>query len=271
MSTPARPDLPPAWHRDLQARLDRPPAQPRLPLHWRGQPVGSVEPAWAAALLRARPEAAALLHVDAGTAALQGHDLDTTFARLAVAMRAAGLAGRWRDELLAVRGAGGAVLGRVERAAVRPLGIATHAVHLAGLAPDGRHWLQQRSLDKATDPGRWDTLVGGMVPAADTLQAALARETWEEAGLRLEALQGLAHGGRLVQRGPAAEVAGGYVVEEVDWFRAVVPAGVSPVNQDGEVLRFELADAPALARRLQDGDCTLEAAAVLAALLACPH
>jgi len=27
-------------------------------------------------------------------------------------------------------------------------------------------WVQQRALDKANDPGLWDTLMGGMVSAA---------------------------------------------------------------------------------------------------------
>lgn len=270
MSVPARPQLPPAWHGALQARLDQPPAVPRLPLRWGSQPIGSVEPAWAEALRRARPDTAPVLRPADGAYEVTGASLDAALARLADAMRAAGMAGRWRDELLAVHAGDGTLLGRVERAAVRPLGIATHAVHLAGLAPDGRHWLQQRALDKATDPGRWDTLVGGMVPAADGLHEALARETWEEAGLRLEALRDLVHGGRIVQRGPAAEVAGGYVVEQVDWFRAVLPDGVLPANQDGEVLQFRCVDAPALGRLLADDALTLEAAAVLAALLASP-
>jgi hypothetical protein len=62
---------------------------------------------------------------------------------------------------------------------VRPLGIATRAVHLVGVCADGSIWVQQRSEDKANNPGMWDTLMGGMVSAADGLAEALARETWE--------------------------------------------------------------------------------------------
>jgi hypothetical protein len=57
---------------------------------------------------------------------------------LAQALRVAGLAGAWRDELLAVTDEQGTALGVVERAAVRPLGIATRAVHLLARSPDGR-------------------------------------------------------------------------------------------------------------------------------------
>ena len=121
---------------------------------------------------------------------LQASPADTTDAlnTLAAALRDAGLCGPWRDEQLAVTNPAGEVIGTVERGAVRVLGVATRAVHLVGLAPDGRMWVQKRSLTKPNNPGLWDTLMGGMVSATDSLPQALARETWEEAGLRVEAL-----------------------------------------------------------------------------------
>ena len=106
----------------------------------------------------------------------------------AEALRDADLCGPWRNEQLAVTDPHGEVVGTVERGAVRVLGITTCAVHLVGLAPDGRMWVQKRSLNKPNDPGLWDTLMGGMISAADSLPQALARETWEEAGLHVHAL-----------------------------------------------------------------------------------
>jgi 8-oxo-dGTP pyrophosphatase MutT (NUDIX family) len=139
-------------------------------------------------------------------------------------------------------------------------------VHLAAKAPDGRHWVQQRALTKPNDPGLWDTLMGGMVPASDTLEQALKRETWEEAGLRLDQLEGLAWGGRLTTRRPAGDGGGaGYVVEHIDWYRCVVPPGVVPANQDGEVEEFRLMDAHEVARRLVRDEFTTEAALILVA------
>ena len=44
--------------------------------------------------------------------------------------------------------------------------------------------------------------------------------------------------------GPPTRAARGYVVEYIDWYRCVVPEGVVPVNQDGEVAQFRLMDAP---------------------------
>jgi hypothetical protein len=45
----------------------------------------------------------------------------------------------------------------------------------------------------------------------------------------------------------------------------VVPSGVAPVNQDGEVAQFRLLDGAELQRMLVAGDFTLEAAGVFAA------
>jgi 8-oxo-dGTP pyrophosphatase MutT (NUDIX family) len=129
-------------------------------------------------------------------------------------------------------------------------------------------WVQLRAFNKPNNPGQWDTLMGGMVSAADTLPQALARETWEEAGLRVDALHGVAHGGHVQLAVPSEEAHGcGYMVERIDWFHATVPDGMVPQNQDGEVERFELLAPEALLERLAHGAFTPEAALVLAAAL----
>jgi 8-oxo-dGTP pyrophosphatase MutT (NUDIX family) len=190
---------------------------------------------------------------------------------LADALRELGL-GRvrqhWRDEQLAVTDAQGQQIARVERGVCRPLGMATRAVHLVGRAKDGRFWVQQRSLEKANDPGLWDTLMGGMVSAQDSVESALARETWEEAGLRMDTLTELRRGGDVVLRKPSSDGAdAGYVVEWVDWYQCCVPDGVQPLNQDGEVAQFALLEVPDLIERLQRDEFTTEAALVLLAAL----
>jgi ADP-ribose pyrophosphatase YjhB (NUDIX family) len=136
-------------------------------------------------------------------------------------------------------------------------------VHLAGFAPDGRHWVQQRSMDKANDPGLWDTLMGGMIPAGESIERALERETWEEAGLRMAQLRALRNGGRLLTRRPSGEDANGYVVEWIHWYACVVPEGIEPRNQDGEVAQFALRSPQEVAAQLLGDEFTLEAAVVL--------
>jgi 8-oxo-dGTP pyrophosphatase MutT (NUDIX family) len=184
---------------------------------------------------------------------------------LACALRERGLCGPWRDEQLAVCGPAGEVVATVERGAVRVLGITTRAVHLIGHATDGRIWVQKRAMTKPNDPGKWDTLMGGMVSAADTLPQALERETWEEAGLRVERLHGLTYGGHVLFSRPSSEGQGaGFMVERIDWFSAVVPDGMPPDNQDGEVECFALLSPDEVRGRVAQGGFTLEAGLVLA-------
>ncbi len=254
-----------AWLRDLQARANQPPRQPRQPLWAGAATIGSVEPAYMQALPLA--DLAPALAQQGDGWQLQG-DVNASLRSLAEAMRSAGLAGPWRDELLAVSAEDGIALAAVERGAVRPLGIRTQAVHLIGQTEDGDFWVQRRAWDKPNDPGLLDTLMGGMVAASDDVASALARETWEEAGLQLSQLQALSWGGQCEVKRPCADGAGaGYVHEQVQWFRCVLPKGLVPVNQDGEVADFELLSQAELLRLLHEQAFTLEASLVLAAAL----
>lgn len=185
--------------------------------------------------------------------------VDSALAAMAQWLRENNRVAAWRDELLPVTDAVGTAAGRIERAAVRPLGIATQAVHLVATDTRGQVWVQQRAFDKATDPGLWDTTMGGLVSAGESIAQTLARETWEEAGLRVADLAGMAAMGRLTVRRPVAE---GYMVEHIAMFEAVIPDGQVPVNQDGEVERFELMPV-AQALALAAGDTmTVDAALV---------
>jgi len=255
--------LAPGWRAHLHAAADCAPRRPRVPLAWRGRRIGSVEPDLferaglaGGALVRWRDPQASWEVVGELTPAL---------ARIAFVLRDRGLAHAWRDEQLAVRNEAGAVLGTVERAVVRPLGIATQAVHLVAIDPRGGHWVQQRAFDKPTDPGLWDTLVGGLVPAWDSVEEALARETWEEAGLRLAQVRDLRHGGRLLTRRPFRELAHGYVVEVIDWYACTLPDGVMPANQDGEVAGFRCMRPDEAQRLLEREAFTIDASLVLVA------
>ena len=268
--------LAPDWLRTLHAQAVLPPLRPRVPL-WAGTAlIGSVEPDFlykigAYGSIDGRPMLSKSEHIESSSMPSGWHlagDVTTSLNLLASALRQVGLAGAWRDEQLAVCDAQGQRVGTIERAAVRPLGIATQAVHLVGQAPDGRFWVQQRALDKPNDPGRWDTLMGGMVSSRDTLDTALLRETWEEAGLTPQQLHNLKHGGVLTVRQPARDGNNaGYVVERIDWYTCTVPEGVVPVNQDGEVAQFALMGEAQLLEALKNGVFTLEAALILAAVM----
>jgi 8-oxo-dGTP pyrophosphatase MutT (NUDIX family) len=252
-----------AWLRQLRERAKQPPLTPRQTLCWGDAAIGSVEPALPQ-VLELPQQLQACQHAGAPAWRVTGDDLSDSLGLIARRLRAVGILRAWRNEELAVRDDQGTVLGTIERGAVRPLGIPTQAVHLTGFSPDRRHWVQQRAFDKPNDPGLWDTLVGGAVPASDTFESALERETWEEAGLRPAQLQGLRRGGRVTISRPSAEIPMGYVIEELDWYHCVVPDGVVPVNQDGEVAQFALLDAAEVRARMQHGEFTIDAALILA-------
>lgn len=264
--------MPPAfdaqWLQALRAGAIQPPLRPRVPL-WAGESViGSVEPGFFHKLaLHTMTDGDHPLLKEERPSTLGWRvmgDVTTSLNKIAVALHEAGLAGAWRDEQLAVPDQFGHRKGTVERAAVRPLGITTLAVHLVGQSPDGRFWVQQRAFNKSNDPGLWDTLMGGMVSAADTVETALVRETWEEAGLHTAALQAMRYGGRLAARRPATDGNGaGYVVEDIDWYVCTVPEGMVPDNQDGEVEQFRLMEAGDLLEAMQRGEFTAEATLIL--------
>jgi len=248
---------------DLVARCARlvrraqqlPPVGAR-PVTVAGRVAGWIDPAALAAIaghpgVRIEPEAA---HLTAAPARRLG--LDGVLRELAEALRDAGLIRSWRDELLDVV-AEGRLLGCIERGAVRPLGLLTHAIHLNAWAPDGRLWIARRALSKSTDPGLWDTLSGGLVAAGEDHESALLRESHEEAGLAPAELAG--HGPLRTVLRMHRRLPDGYQVETVSMSDCVLDAGAAPVNLDGEVLEFRCVGMPELWDMIQRGAFTLEA------------
>ncbi|MEQ1807736.1 MAG: NUDIX domain-containing protein [Burkholderiaceae bacterium] len=250
-----------AWLESLRQRAMAPSRAPRMELTVGDPPVriGSVEASLAERMrINGLP-----LHAAASAWRVAG-PLDASLAGIAQWLHVNGLSGPWRNELLPVTGQCFEPLGAIERAAVRPLGITTFAVHLIAARADGSVWVQQRARDKATDPGLWDTTMGGQVGAGESIADALARETWEEAGLTLAQLPDLRKVDRTEFRRPVSE---GYLVEHIDVFEATLADAVIPQNQDGEVQGFECLALDALLERLLSEAFTLEAAVILAAWL----
>ena len=264
---------PPAWLAAAQAAMQQPPRKPRIPLWVNGQAVGSlVEHFLLETGIAGRLGGDSLLSKQerAGVAVwlLESPTQDATrlMNRLADALRDAGRSGPWRNEQLAVQAVDGRRIGTVERGAVRILGVVTQAVHLVGVTPEGQLWVQQRAADKASYPLHWDTLMGGMVSAQDSLEQALERETWEEAGLRIADLADMRWGGVLQFRQPGMDGGDdiGYMHEDIHWYAATVPHGMEPQNQDGEVAQFASWSADEVQQQLAQSQFTPEASLVWA-------
>jgi len=202
--------------------------------------------------------AAQAVHV--GRAHASGATINRDLARVAHALRDAGCLNGWRDELLDVFAEGQAVA-VLERTALRPLGLLTRAVHLNAWTPAGDLWAAQRAQTKATDPGMWDTLVGGLCAAGETLQDSLLRESDEEAGLAagdLAACTDLQTIARIHRRLPE-----GMQVEDVVVGECVLSAAVTPENRDGEVSCIRALSPENLWRMIRDDAFTTEAELVI--------
>src|SRR3546814_909651 len=152
-------------------------------------------------------------------------------------------------------------LGVIERAAVRPLGLLTKAVHLNAWSPDGRLWIARRAASKSTDPGMWDTLVGGLAGAGENLDTSLLRESNEEAGLVPSDLDGRSEQ-RIILR-MHRRLPEGYQVEDVLVSDCVLAESVAPKNLDGEVSEIRLVSIDDLWSMVQANEFTREAELVI--------
>lgn len=153
----------PDWLQALRAQANCPPRRPRVPLivgagaagSALGFMAGSLKPDFLDQIGFSRSNSGGRLLLKKEHSTETGEcigwlldgDVTEGLNRVATALYQAGLAGAWRQEQLAVRDARGLRVGSIERAAVRPLGIATRAAHLLEQAPDGRFRVQQRALD----------------------------------------------------------------------------------------------------------------------------
>jgi 8-oxo-dGTP pyrophosphatase MutT (NUDIX family) len=244
----------------LRARAGEAPPDQALPLKLAGRRCGWITQAACEALCAAGLAAAA-----GGVAQLlpglpPGPALNAALAQAALVLRETHCLRGWRDELLDIH-ADGELLGAIERAAMRPLGLLTRAVHLNAWTPDGRLWVARRALSKSTDPGMWDTLVGGLVGSGEDLDLALVRECGEEAGLDAPDLQ---------NRGPLRTILRlrrrlpeGYQVEDLLSSRCVLAPDARPANRDGEVMEIAPLPVNEVIGLVEAGEFTLEAALVI--------
>ena len=166
----------PLWLDALRQRLDMPPLRAadavgrggrgRGPCH-----VGSLEPDLARP--GAAPACRCATPATPGARRPGASDVDAALARLAA--RRTGLAGRVARRI-ARRGRRRRPASRRHRTRrVRPLGVATRAVHLVLTLPRRAVWVQQRSFDKAIDPGLWDTPWAAWSPPGNRSRARGAR------------------------------------------------------------------------------------------------
>lgn len=218
-----------------------------------GEPLGQVNAQWQAQIEAdwsgayiADGQALYLTTPDWLTMADNLHDMAHGWHKLGV------LSG-WRNEAFAVHNQQGQFLFSLERAAFRPLGLCSHAVHINGLvktASGWQFWIGKRSPFKAVDPDKLDNIVGGGIASGESVEEALKREAEEEAGLPAEWLEGLPCVGL---RMSLRQVSRGLHREVLHIYDCVLPENSQPENQDGEVVSFQTVDATTLAEWMANG------------------
>lgn len=188
--------------------------------------------------------------------AKSGTAVTTVLNNIALALADAGCIRSWRDEQLDVIAEGNCIAS-LERGAFRPLGLLTQAVHMNAWTRDGGFWAARRALSKSTDPGKWDTLSGGLVGAGEDTNTALLRETYEEAGLK-PATIGTHSPLRTVLR-MHRRLPDGYQVENVLVSDCQLADDVTPTGIDGEVMEFRCLKLAELWDMIVKGAFTVEA------------
>lgn len=247
-------------YRQLTRRIQQLPPRGSRPLTISGRVAGWVSPKATRYLdglpgILIDPEA---VHIT--SAPRQRMPLNAVLAHLAESLKDTGCLRGWRNELLDVYGEGRR-LGAIERAAVRPLGLLTKAVHLSAWAPDGRMWVARRASSKNTDPDMWDTLVGGLACTNENIDTSLLRESNEEAGL-CEADLACRDPLRIILR-MHRRLPEGYQVEDVLVSDCVLPESVQPRNMDGEVSEIQLLPVKDIWAMIEAGEFTREAELVI--------
>lgn len=209
-----------------------------IPVLIAGECLGCVNQQWLHRLLSEHGNLFQLQHgqLIALETATDFNSRSQLLAAAALAWRDAGWLNGWRNEKFMAYFQDGSPCFEMERAAFRPLGLTSRAVHLNGLSrmPDGeiRMWIGKRSPFKDVAPNRLDNLMGGGIAAGETLQIALEREGWEEAGIPAGKLELLPQTALLLAERPVAR---GLHREWLHVFDVWLNAQEIPQNQDGEV------------------------------------
>ena len=179
----------------------------------------------------------------------------SAIARVLQTMRNDGVISGWRDELYPV----GTVFNKpalfeIERAAVPLFGVPGYGVHMNGWLKKNGYtymWIAQRSMTKATGPGKLDQMVGGGQPVGMSLRDNLLKECHEEANIPYELAVSAKSVGTVSYKTVREE---GLRNDILFNFDLEVPIDFAPKNNDGEVASFMLWEIEEVMHRLSDTD-----------------
>ncbi|HUH83927.1 MAG TPA: DUF4743 domain-containing protein [Stellaceae bacterium] len=164
-----------------------------------------------------------------------------------------GRVAKWRNEFFAVAERWGApALFKLDRGAISFFGVRAYGVHVNGyrrLSEGLKLWIGRRAPDKKVSPDKLDNLVAGGIDYKHGLAATLVKEAEEEASLPPTLAAAAVSVGAVAYR---METEYGLRDDVLFLYDLEMPAGVTPVNRDGEIVAFTLMDAPDVLARVRD-------------------
>ncbi|WP_235043364.1 NUDIX domain-containing protein [Candidatus Kinetoplastidibacterium stringomonadis] len=168
---------------------------------------------------------------------------------------------KWNKELLDIIGPNYEKLGYIERSAARLLGFKTRSVHMNSWLNNKELWISKRSSKKAINPGKLETIVGGLVSKGENLEQALSRECYEEANL-IE--NDIMVKGNLCKIFDIKKITDeGYQVEELISRAVILKKDFYPINNDGEVDFFQKIMIEEITPKLLSDNFTIESSIII--------
>lgn len=205
-----------------------------VPLLWQGEKIGILEEKIYSLLKKAAAPGIVFME-DEVELLLNAQEAQQYLEKQAYAWFQAGYWPSWRQERCTVyTRSGRKALFTLPRPVFRIFGLLSEAVHMTGWVQgqEDCYWLGQRAAHKRIAPKLWDNTACGCVQAGETVFAALARESQEEAGLEKELLS-LDLLPRTVEICRPLEI--GVQNERLYSFGLALTQVWQPKNQDGEV------------------------------------
>jgi Domain of unknown function (DUF4743) len=149
---------------------------------------------------------------------------------------------------------GAPVVFRLDRGAVPFFGTRAFGVHLNGYRRNGNTldlWVGRRAPDKSVAPDKLDNVVAGGIGNGHGLEETLLKEGEEEASIPRSLTSRAVPAGAVSYR---MENELGIRDDVLFVFDLEMPADFLPINQDGEIVHFELVPAAAVLERVRTTD-----------------
>lgn len=168
---------------------------------------------------------------------------------------------KWNNELLDIIGPNYEILGYIERSAARLLGFKTRSVHMNSWLNNNELWISKRSSKKAINPGKLETIVGGLVSKGEDPEQALTRECYEEANLMEDDILAKGILCKIIDIKKITNE--GYQIEELLSRTTILKENFYPINNDGEIDSFQKLKIEEITPKILSDNFTIESSIII--------